>query len=112
MLRALTPQRDVFTDGLTESKVISYDSVQGSRRRPLAIADCNRVVELDFYAADESSATNALHKARLLREIVTEFSEAYERAIDEWRAQGVNEPARRLTSRHPYALVHSPTLPR
>jgi hypothetical protein len=59
----------------------------------LAIADCSRVVELDFYVGDESSATNALHKARLLREIVAEFSDAYERAIEEWRAQAVNEPA-------------------
>jgi len=57
----------------------------------LAIADCSRVVELDFYAGDESGAANALHKARLLREIVTEFSEAYELAIEEWRTQTVDE---------------------
>lgn len=59
----------------------------------LVIADCSRVVELDFYAADEPSAINALHKARLLREIVSEFTEAYERAIEEWRAQSGIEQA-------------------
>ena len=60
----------------------------------LAIADCNRVVELDFYAVDESSAANALHKARLLREIVSEFTTSYERAIEEWRAmRGDESPA-------------------
>jgi hypothetical protein len=51
----------------------------------LTIADCSRVVELDFYAGDEASAANALHKARLLREIVTDFARAYESAIEEWR---------------------------
>lgn len=58
----------------------------------LTIADCTRIVELDFYATDEASATNALHKARLLREIVTEFVQAYERAIDEWRDMNESKP--------------------
>jgi hypothetical protein len=51
----------------------------------LAIADCSRVVDLDFYASDEASAANAVYKARLLRDIVVDFTNAYERAIDEWR---------------------------
>jgi len=61
----------------------------------LAIADCSRVVELDFYADDDASAANALHKARLLREIVMDFADAYERAIEEWRTTQVGEPPTR-----------------
>jgi hypothetical protein len=64
----------------------------GNVSASLAIADCSRVVELSFYAGDESSAANALQKARLLREIVSEFTGVYERAIEEWRAQSVIEP--------------------
>ncbi len=58
----------------------------------LIIADCNRVAELDFYAGDEASAANALHKARLLREIVNQFATSYERAIEEWRTISESEP--------------------
>ncbi|MEZ0579349.1 hypothetical protein [Nocardioides sp. MH1] len=53
----------------------------------LAIADCSRVVDLDFYAGDESSAANALFKARRLREIVVDFTEAYEQAVADLRAE-------------------------
>lgn len=49
----------------------------------LTIADCRRVVELEFSAYGEAEAENALRKARLLRDIVTEFTEVYERALVE-----------------------------
>lgn len=46
----------------------------------LTIADCSRVVVLDFYAAKPADVTNALHKARALRDVVTDFTDALERA--------------------------------
>ena len=52
----------------------------------LAVADCSWVVDLDFNVHDEASARNALHKARVLREIVDDFVRAHESAVEEWRA--------------------------
>ncbi|AKU17483.1 hypothetical protein [Luteipulveratus mongoliensis] len=49
----------------------------------LHLADCHRMVTLDFYADDRDSARNALHKARLLREIVNGFVDAFEEAVEE-----------------------------
>ena len=51
----------------------------------LTIADCNRIARLDFSAWDEASMRNALHKARLLREVVDDFVDALMAAADEWR---------------------------
>ncbi|MFC7490227.1 MULTISPECIES: hypothetical protein [unclassified Knoellia] len=48
----------------------------------LNLADCQRMVTLDFYADDRDSARNALHKARLLREIVNGFVDALEEAVE------------------------------
>jgi hypothetical protein len=53
----------------------------------LTIADCNRVAVLDFSAADEVGVVNSLHKARLLRDIVVDFTAALEAAVDEIRQQ-------------------------
>ena len=52
----------------------------------LSIADCSRVADLDFCAYDPADVRNALHKARLLRDTVVEFVEAYEAAVEEWRS--------------------------
>lgn len=49
----------------------------------LTVADCGRVVTLDFDAYDRATARNALHKARVLKEVVDGFVEALERATDE-----------------------------
>lgn len=51
----------------------------------LTIADCNRIASLDFNGYDDASVSNALHKARLLREVVCDFVDALEAAAEEWR---------------------------
>ena len=61
----------------------------------LTIADCNRVVDLDFDSGCSSRA-NALHKARLLRDVVTEFTAALEA---EYAELVVREKAERRRSR-------------
>lgn len=50
----------------------------------LRLADCNRVVELDFNVYDRADAKNALHKAKLLRDLIDEFAESLEEAIEHW----------------------------
>ncbi|MFD7022492.1 hypothetical protein [Promicromonospora sukumoe] len=47
----------------------------------LTIADCGRVVTLDLDADTPADARNALHKARLLRDIVDRSVDALERAV-------------------------------
>ncbi|WP_020014173.1 hypothetical protein [Promicromonospora sukumoe] len=47
----------------------------------LSIADCGRVVTLDFDADTPAEARNALHKARLLRDILEQSVDALERAV-------------------------------
>jgi hypothetical protein len=57
----------------------------------LTIADCARVTSLDFYVASDASAAerrNALHKARVLRDVVNDFVEAFEAALAEARDPG------------------------
>ena len=49
----------------------------------LTIADCSRVVSLDLSALNEADARNALHKARLLRAVVDEFTDAFTAAVTE-----------------------------
>lgn len=51
----------------------------------ITVADCSRIATLDFDVEDEASARNALHKARLLRDVVCEFTLALEEAVDDWR---------------------------
>jgi hypothetical protein len=47
----------------------------------LSIADCGRVVSLEFDVDSVADARNALHKARLLRDVVNQFTDALERAV-------------------------------
>jgi hypothetical protein len=47
----------------------------------VTIADCSRVVSLDFDVHTMAEANNALHKARILRRVINEFVDALERAI-------------------------------
>lgn len=49
----------------------------------LTIADCSRVATLAFSAYKPAELRNALHKARVLREVVNDFTDALERAADE-----------------------------
>lgn len=51
----------------------------------VTLADCGRIATLDFSADNEPAARNALHKARLLRDVMVDFTVALELAIDEWR---------------------------
>ncbi len=48
----------------------------------LTVADCGRVATLDFNMPDARSAANALHKARLLREVVEGFVAALEECVE------------------------------
>ncbi len=41
----------------------------------LTLADCGRIVSLDFCVSSESDARNALFKVRLLRDVVDEFTD-------------------------------------
>jgi hypothetical protein len=59
----------------------------------LTIADCNRVAVLDFGVDEGKDAANALHKARLLRDVVTVFTDALEAAVEEYGAQGTRTNA-------------------
>jgi len=54
----------------------------------LTISDCDRVVSLDFWVDRPSDAANALHKARLLRDIVGAFTESLETSVEAWEAAG------------------------
>jgi hypothetical protein len=51
----------------------------------LTVADCGRIVSLDFCVGTERDARNALYKVRLLRDVVDDFTDAMEAAIAEWR---------------------------
>jgi hypothetical protein len=51
----------------------------------LTIADCGRIATLDFCVNSESAARNALHKARQLRDVVIDFTDALDAAVDDWR---------------------------
>jgi hypothetical protein len=75
--------------------VIADVRVERDQRSPrrwviadLTIADCHRVAVLDFGVNDPQDAANALHKARLLRDVVAAFAEALEAAVEEQSSQG------------------------
>ena len=52
------------------------------------VADCGRVVGLDFTVRDVATARNSLHKARLLAKIAAEFTAALEVAVTELELEG------------------------
>ncbi|MFI6423872.1 hypothetical protein [Promicromonospora sp. NPDC050880] len=54
----------------------------------LSVADCGRVVTIDLDADTPAEARNALHKARLLRDVAGQVAEALERAIHEAELDG------------------------
>lgn len=52
----------------------------------LTVADCSTVTTLDFWVSDDASVAtrrNALHKARVLRDVVVAFTEQLEAALGE-----------------------------
>ena len=49
------------------------------------VADCGRAATLDFHVNSDAEARNALHKARLLRDAMVDFTAALETAVDDWR---------------------------
>ncbi len=57
--------------------------VEGSLR----LADCYRVIELDFRVFDLADAKNSLHKAKLLRELIGDFSDKLEKATEQWESE-------------------------
>ena len=57
----------------------------------LVIADCNRVVSLDFSANDVANRENALFKVRLLRDRVVAFAEVFEETLDRYQPDRVRE---------------------
>ncbi|MCW2767242.1 MAG: hypothetical protein JWO11_3201, partial [Nocardioides sp.] len=52
----------------------------------LTLSDCDRVVVLDFSGDRVADWNNALHKARILRQVVCDYTEALERTIEEARS--------------------------
>lgn len=66
---------------LADCKVLT--DRQGDREidADLTIADCSRVTSLDLSAYNVGDARNALHKARLLRSVVNDFTDAFEAAV-------------------------------
>lgn len=49
------------------------------------VADCGRIASLDFCVNSEPAAQNALHKARMLRDVMIGFTTALENAVADWR---------------------------
>ncbi len=74
---------------------VSIENVAGPGQPPerwveagLTIADCGRVVTLDFDIRDAAGTRNALHKARASKEVVDGFIEALDRASDSAQFKG------------------------
>lgn len=67
-------------------------STKGSISAGVTISDCARIASLDFDVYDEATAANAVHKARSLRDVLIEFTDALEIAIDEWREREPDDP--------------------
>lgn len=59
----------------------------------LTLADCSRVATLDFDISSQRDVSNALYKARLLRDVIVAFTESLEAGSEEWAraAAGMHE---------------------
>lgn len=75
----------VIADYKVDAHSYSDGPVEHSVEAVMTIADCGRIVRLDFSADTEAQVSNALFKARLLREVVNDFTAAVEDTIEEWR---------------------------
>lgn len=61
---------------------IADDPRYGTISAQLTIADCDRVVHLDLDVNEPRDVSNALFKASLLRRVVCDFVDAFERAVE------------------------------
>lgn len=69
---------------IADVDIETFESEAGPRTEiaaSLTVADCGRIATLDFDVHDAKAVGNALHKARLLRDVVDGFTEALEAAI-------------------------------
>ncbi len=57
----------------------------------MTIADCARIASIDFNVYDEATASNALIKARVLRDVLVEFTAALESAVYDWRERSASD---------------------
>ena len=65
----------------------SFDRQRVWLSADLTIADCGRIATLDFDISSQRDVVNALHKARLLRDVVVAFTDALEDGAEEWARQ-------------------------
>ncbi|SDT21922.1 hypothetical protein [Microlunatus soli] len=68
---------------LADLQILKDTSGERTVDADLTIADCSRVTSLDLSAYNVGDARNALHKARLLRAIVNDFTDAFEETLAE-----------------------------
>jgi hypothetical protein len=78
---------------LADCRVESYRPVGRAGGKPehsidayLTVADCGRIATLDFCVHRDAEVANALYKARLLRDVLVDFTAALEAAVDGRRA--------------------------
>ncbi|GAB3401791.1 hypothetical protein [Flindersiella endophytica] len=60
----------------------------------LEISDCRRSIQLDFDIWSKADARNALYKATVLRDLLEEYVEALQAAVDEWEKSPKPKPKR------------------
>lgn len=74
---------------LAECRVDTFGSRDGATHHSIdaeiTISDCGRIATLDFSINSDPAAHNALHKARLLRDVLIDFTDALEAAVTQWR---------------------------
>jgi hypothetical protein len=74
---------------LADCQIETYRPQGGNPRHSidayLIVGDCGRVSTLDFCIDSEAQARNALYKARLLRDVLVDFTDALESAVEERR---------------------------
>jgi hypothetical protein len=74
---------------LASCKIVTFRPRDGAAEHTIGaevtIADCRRVVTIDFDVMDDSDVQNALYKARLLRDVLVDFTVALELAVEDRR---------------------------
>lgn len=75
----------------------SHDRQRVWLNAELTVADCGRAVTLDFDIRSKRDITNALHKARLLRDIIAAFAAALEHGAEEWACEDAKHTTARTT---------------
>lgn len=62
----------------------SFDRQRVWLSADLTVADCGRIATLDFDISNQRDVGNALHKARLLRDVIVAFTDALEDGAEQW----------------------------